>query len=247
VLDQEDEPVVGATVRINVRQWSVEELTGVSAKGHSISHKRQSDSNGLFRLAGVSGDAFTVEKIEKEGYQLSDRTVRSYPASVDSQNPVVFRMWKQGAKAPLVSGHKVFGIIPDGRTYTLDLVKGNKSESDQVEGDLRISITRPLGIAQKGKFAWSFQIEGVQGGLIRTEDEFMYLAPDTGYAPNFSAELSPADEMWTSLDKKEFYFTSRNGRIFGRMQVEVNAVYNDKSAIEIDYSLNPTSSRNLQP
>lgn len=150
-------------------------------------------------------------------------------------------------KATLITGEKVFGIIPDGRVYTLDFLQGKKTEGDRAEGDLRISIVRPPEATPHGKYKWSCVIESVHGGLMETDDEFMYLAPESGYEAKYALNLVPTDQAWTPLVKKQFYFRSRDGQMFGRMHVEVNAIYNDKSAFEVNYAVNPSGSRNLQP
>lgn len=247
VVDQGDQPVPDAKVKLSVRQWYVQSLDNLNAEGRSILYEKLSDKDGFFNLSEGTGDTLTVESVEKDGYQLSAKTSRSYGAATSPGSPVIFKMWKRGPKETLITGQKVFGIIPDGRVYTLDLLQGKKIEGDRAEGDLRISIVRPADATPQGKYQWSYKLEGVQGGLIETDDEFMYLAPENGYEPKFATDLAPADEAWTPLAKKQFFFRSRYGRIFGRMQVEVNAIYNDKSALEVNYAVNPAGSRNLQP
>lgn len=247
VVDQNDRPVPDVKVKLNVRQWYVQSLDNLNAEGRSIVYEKRSDADGFFNLSEGTGDALTVESVEKEGYQLSAKTSRSYGAATDPGSPVVFKMWKQGPKEPLVTGQKVFGIIPDGRVYTLDLLQGKKVEGDRAEGDLRISIVRPADATPRSKYQWSYKLEGVHGGLVETDDEFMYLAPESGYESKFAINLVPTDEAWTPLARKQFFFRSRDGQIFGRMQVEVNAIYNDKSALEVNYAVNPSGSRNLQP
>jgi hypothetical protein len=155
-------------------------------------------------------------------------------------------MWKEGVKEPLVEGSKVFGIDADGRVYTLNLLDGKKVEG-AADGDLRVSIVRPRGVKYRDKYQWSFVIEGVGGGLLETDDEFMYLAPESGYKSKFETQLDPGDPAWAPLVKKQFFIRSRGGQVYGRIQVEVHAIYNVHSAIEINYAINPTGSRNLQP
>ncbi len=246
VVDQAGEPVPGAKILVKVRQWFAvpAALTG---RGQSIPVQTETDANGQFEIQGVKGDGFHFEYFSKENYRLSPKTyMHSGPVNGTPADPVVYKMWKMGEQQTLISGQKVFGIIPDGRTYTLDLLEGKKLEGI-AEGDLRVTIKRPEGVQRKQKYEWSFLIEGIKGGVIETKDEFMYIAPDSGYQTQFELNLIPADPAWTSLVKRRFFLRSRDGQVYGSIEVEVNAIYNDKSAIEVNYSLNPSGLKNLQP
>ncbi len=245
VIDQNSNGLPGVAVKVRVREWQVSPFGDVG--GHMTQLENVTDVDGLFHLQGAQGDCFDVESIEKEGYSLSPKTYPSYgPADGTSDRPVVFKMWKTGNKEPLVSGQKVFGLIPDGRTYTLNLLEGKKMEGADQVGDLRIAIVRPNETKPGEKYPWSFKIEGIDGGLISSDDEFMYLAPESGYEPKFQIQFLAGDTNWTPVVKRRFFFRARNGQAFGRMEVEVSSEYNHKSAIEVNFAINPAGSRNLE-
>jgi len=247
VIDQYSNALAGVDVMVRVRQWYVASVAALNMEGKMIHVQKTSGPDGAFEIHGVSGDGFDIEHIQKEGYELSGGTYPSYgPSSGGVANPVIFKMWKKGAKEPLVSGQKVFGLIPDGRVYTVDLLKGKKSEGAEGEGDLRVAIVRPTGAKPNDRYELSFRIEGIGGGVLQTDDEFMYLAPESGYEPKLEVQLVASDSAWTPLVKKRLFFRSRGGSLYGRLDLEINAVYNDKSAIEINYAVNPSGSRNLQ-
>ncbi len=250
VVDQDGNPVSGAHIALSVRHWTVVAPSAFGGDGHSERFEKTTDTSGSFRLEDATGDILTVEDIQKEGYKLSGKILKfldySKGATGDPNNPIIYKMWKKGPKESLVEGSKLFGIIPDGRVYTLDLVRGKKVEGE-ADGDLRVSILRPNGVNSRDRYQWSFIIEGVGGGLLTTDDEFMYLAPESGYKPRFQMELVPSNVTWAPLVKNQFFIRSRNGQVYGHMQVEVNAIYKDHSAIEIGYVVNPNGSRNLEP
>lgn len=79
-----------------------------------------------------------------------------------------------------------------------------------------------------------------------TDDDFMYLAPEAGYAPLYSIVLSASDSAWIREIEKRFFLTSRNGKCFGQITAKLIPDYNDKSVFSINYSVNPASSRNLE-
>lgn len=247
VVDQQGNPIEGAKVKLSLRHWAVSASVPLSQSGTAISTEKETEATGEFEWHDESGDSLTIEQIQKPGYRLSPKTYPSYsPDEGSATTPVIFKMWKMGTNETLVSAQKVFGIIPDGRNYTLDLVQGKKTEG-AAGGDVRISITRPSQISRKDKYDWSFVIEGVDGGLLKTDDEFMYLAPESGYARVISMQFKKDDSTWTPMTKMQLFLRSRNGQVYGRAEIEVQSFYNGKSALEINYSVNPSGSRNLQP
>jgi hypothetical protein len=245
VVDQESQPIPGVQVKMNVRHSEYFPSQGIAStypKAQTVT-----DSGGHFSWTGETGDALTIETVSKTGYVISPKFPRNFsPPSNGPESPVIIRMWKERAKESLISGSHVFGIIPDGRPYTLDLLLGKKLEG-ATEGDLRISMARPSGVEQKDKFQWTFSMEAIDGGLVQTNDEFMYLAPDSGYESKFEVQLNPAEPTWTQFLKKSFFVRSRNGKVHGRIELQADAIFNDHSAVEINYTVNPGGSRNLQP
>jgi hypothetical protein len=252
VVDQQSNDIAGVQILMSVRQW------GIGGTFDSWGNKfpkfeRTTDSNGNFSLENVNGDSLTIESITKEGYLLSPKIKKGYgfgnvsdPFHPDQQNPVIIKMWKElGATEPLITGSHVFGM-DSGKTYTVDLIHGKKTEGD-ADGDLIISIKRPDEVNSRDRYSWSYSIEAINGGLIETDDEFMYLAPESGYYPKIEKQFDPTDSDWNFDIAKQFFIRTRGGQIYGRVQIVFHSVYNVHSAIEINYAINPTGSRNLQP
>lgn len=188
-----------------------------------------------------------MEQMTKDGYELSPKIPRNYGITGGStEDPVIFQMWKKGISESLIQGSKFYGIIPDGRTYTIDFLQQKKIEGDNASGDIKVSIVRPKVVVPREKFDWSFDIEGVQGGLVETQDEFMYLAPEAGYQPKYVVNMLANDPNWKrEIDKLQFYFQSRDGKVYGRFVVDIIPDYNEQSVFNVRYAVNPNGSRNL--
>jgi hypothetical protein len=200
VIDQESNGLPGVILVLHVMQPRV----GIdfAIQKNMPKFERTTDANGYFSVEGISGSDLDIESVGKKGYRLSPKTEMGYrygqspvPFYPDPNKPVIIKMWKElETKESLVTGSHVFGIDP-GKIYTLDLMQGKKFEG-QADGDLRVSITRPSVINSKDRYPWSYSIEAINGGLIETDDEFMYLAPEVGYEPNLARLFNPADSDW---------------------------------------------------
>ena len=248
VIDQNSNPVPDVKIDVAISQTSMASPTNLAFIPKTSHLEKLTGADGRLEIRGETGDGMDIESIQKSGYEPSSKTPRAIPLVRGTvENPVLFKMWRMGEKAQLVSSSKFWGIIPDGRTYTIDLLQGTKVESATADGDLRISVTRPAGVSRQDHYDWSFQITPIDGGIVQTEDEFMYEAPENGYAPSYDFRLSTADTNWTARVKKDFYIETRNGKNYGRIDLEVFAHYQGQGVLNIGWSINPNSSRNLQP
>lgn len=248
VVDQDSNVVSDVKVNIGIRHWTLmSDPTIPYPNSKQIELEQTSDTSGRFEFSGVTGDGFGVI-LTKDGYSSPPNARYGFgPKAGTFENPVIFKMWKEGEKAQLIGGSHVFGI-DSGKIYTLNLMTGKKIEGE-AEGDLRVTITRPAAAKPRDKFAWSFSIEAMQGGFAAPDpnDEFMYIAPKSGYQSKIKMQFDPDNAGWTGVVRKQLFITSRNGQIYGRATIEVDSIYNVHSAIQIDYAINPNGSRNLQP
>ena len=135
----------------------------------------------------------------------------------------------------------------NGSKYTLDLLQGKKIEGDATEGDLVVRFNRASTIQPGSAFDWSCAIEALNGGVMETTDEFMFLAPESGYQPSIRLEFRAAESGWASQVRKQFYIKSRGGGLFGRIDAEIIADYTDRSVLNLRYAVNPAGSRVLEP
>jgi hypothetical protein len=250
IIDQDGNPVSGVKVKVKIRHIKVIVPAAWGDEDQIIPIEKETDLGGRFEIHDVAGvNGFDVESIQKAGYQLSPKAANHFSSSSGSlENPVIIKMWKMGEKAQLINGNKFWGIIPDYRTYTMDFLTQTKSDGNNVSGDIRVRIIRPAQVKPRERFDWSFEIEGIQGGIIQTQDDFMYQAPEAGYQPKYEFSMSTNNPNWKrEMDGMQFYLQSRNGNVCGRFAVDVIPDYNEQSVFNVTFSVNPNGSRNLQP
>lgn len=248
VIDQNGQPVSGVKVKFNSRGASMVAPTASDTK--ITEWERITDADGRFSLVEARGDVLCIESLTKNSYEPAPKMITTYiyygraPQELhhpDIANPVIFRMWKRQGADRLITADKFFGLSPDNRIYTIDLLGQRKVEGEAQEGDLRVKMKRPSLIEPRSKFPWEVTIEAVAGGLIETQNE--NLAPEAAYAPSYELRMDPLDPGWLPHLNKQFYLFSR-GKLYSRLMVEFIPDYNDKSIFSVKYF--PTGSRNLE-
>lgn len=241
VVDQYDQPVVGATIRGSILLYDGLERTKEDLR------YTETDNQGLFGFEGIHGVTLGIWP-QKEGYtyDLKLTSKRSGNYRGDYANPDVFVMWKLKGAEHVISDDKFYGIKPDGRVYTIDLIKGKKIEGASAVGDLLVQIQRPALIARGEKFNWSFSIQPIEGGLLETAAHYLNEAPLEGYQGRYAVSLSSSDANWTEKFQRTFFFTSRNRANYGWLKIEIIPNYNDTSVLKFESLLNPAGSRNLE-
>ncbi len=212
-----------------------------------------SDEEGLFSLTGVWGTSLYIEKLEKEGYIEGNRS-RSFKYAKykpihhpDRNNPVVIRMWKKGETEPLIREETHVSVTGDNREFFADLISGKTSAELTGQADLgiRMKIEKPGPDNRGNRYNWNISIRAVDGGLIETDDEFQYQAPESGYQE--SMELSfDKSYRWSSYSDKKIYLKSRNGQLYAGIRLEIHAYHSGRGFIRIEGVINPNGSRNLE-
>jgi hypothetical protein len=240
VIDQDSNSLSGAKFELAVRHWSTNTLGAIHIE-------RETDADGRFDIHGETGDAFDIEAVGKEGYELEPGQ-RSYGAVGGSfENPVIFKMWSTHIHEQLITEEKKFQIVPDGRPYVIDLIKGTIAESG--DGDLKVWVKRPAQITSGVKYGWSSEVDVINGGLLQETDlnSSMYSAPADGYAQSFQFEQKVASGWGDSTGSKRFYVRLKNGQMYGRITIELFAYYNDHvpGMVRVQYALNPSGSQVL--
>lgn len=250
VIDQDERPLSGVKVALSAMH-AIEALPGVQGS-RSEEILRVTDSTGRFSLTDASGNDVSVKSIELPGYELSPKTKRGFSYygtqdihKPDAQAPVVFHMWKVVGAERLITADKFYGMVPDGRSYAVDVLNAKKVEGGNA-GDFKVSIKRPAQIAAGSKYDWSCLIEGIGGGVIETQDEFMYRAPETGYQSRYEVNAFASDAQWSDRAKRLLYLKSRDGKVYARLEVEILSNYQEKAVFSVKYYANPSGSRNLE-
>lgn len=209
------------------------------------------DANGNFAVINKEGHSITVSAIEKEGFELSPKVARMYSYRVlpirfhsEPNAPVIFKMWKKQGAEHLQNSAWHGNIVPDGNTITFNLRDGKRAD----DGDLQITCKRvPLDILPREhkRYDYSLTAVVVGGGIMPTEDEFTFLAPEVGYMPSVKLGAKANDLKWVGSVKQEFYIKTSEGH-YGRLSVDWYGDLTSPTHFEWDSSINPSGSRNLE-
>ncbi len=243
VVDEKGQSVERATIKFD---WN-----DLSSRGTSFAETK-SDVQGLFSLVGKNGKILGV-KVFKDGYHTSrekNQPSFEYAAfwennfhEADTNNPVIFHLRKKGETEPLIYRQTLFGFSANGAPGYLDLMEG-KNRKEQ-SGDIIVRLTRgPKD--EKGHFDWSVTFQAVDGGFLESTDEFMFVAPESGYQQSFEVKMSKDDPQWRLELKKKFYVKSRAGKLYASVEVDIISQYNQEAAIDVKAFVNPFGSRNLE-
>jgi hypothetical protein len=261
VIDQNEVPLGGVRVIASIRSFMVD--TNDTGVAFSSKTNLVTGSDGIFEVHGMKGDSLQIETLEKDGYEKEPGTFRVFSYDL-SQNfvphadaPVVFKLWQKEIKQPLISGDKFSRIIPDGRAYTIDLMKGTISETANEKGDLQISVKRPEGIRQGQKYyEWSFSVKSQDGGILQELDDnaAMYSAPTDGYTDIYEYKHPASQSGWGSESGDKRFYVKVHGQLFGRIIIAVNTFFDGNipgyntgdGTLTIHYVLNPSGSSVLR-
>lgn len=245
-VDQNENPIAGVKIRFHVLRSSY--VDPVSVGDETQRFDKETDGNGFVSVNGVSGYSLGIDSVEKKGYIVSPR-LNTVPGGKGGPGDVMFiRLWKSAGSAALVHFAKNTRIPYDGTPVILDLSKEGKLVPQNTAGDLRVTLNRnPQTIrwGQKQPWDWEAKIEAINGGLLASEDEFMFQAPVTGYVPSISIGYSANDSKWRPEQKVSFYL--KTGETYGRVTL-IFITDSDKPTTGFNFNsyVNPTGSRNLE-
>jgi hypothetical protein len=213
----------------------------------------RSDSGGLFSLHGKRGEGLTVW-FNKEGYYSSQGGQMSFNyafgpdiLSPDPRNPVIFTLRKKGKVDPLIQSEfppgmgQIVQLRGDGTPVEIDLFNGRKAS--QGNGQLRLELWRAKAEKTNSKFDWKCQLSVPGGGLVETDQEFAFEAPQEGYTPSLAFSLQATNQNWRDDLTTKYYLRLPDGK-YGRIDfylLAFNGVFTVKSAI------NPSGARSLEP
>ena len=249
VLDENNQPISGVNVHF---EWNKVDVTNLSPTNQfeTGSADTKSDAAGLFSLEGQRSDGLNVKTDKPDYYNVFSSNTYSFnyasssPFVPDSQNPVVFRLKKKGVAEPLLTGEKLFGFKPDGTQYYINLLTGNKATVRPDDWDISVRFTRSRPNGDR-KFDWSVALDTSGGGLIETNGQFAFIAPEIGYNPITVTE-NAADPSWQGGWKAQLFVQSRAGKIYSRLEATIVPDYSENAAIDMKYFVNPAGSRNLE-
>jgi len=84
-----------------------------------------------------------------------------------------------------------------------------------------------------------------EGGLVEANDQFMFMAPATGYAPTVTIEANDLNrDVWEDGLRKSYYFYLPSTNTYGHITIEASA----SLSMEVNYVYNPIpGQRYLEP
>jgi hypothetical protein len=241
VVDEGSNPVENATVHF---VW-----TDLSAEGHS-EKQAVSDADGLFSLRNERGKVLSVTvgkpgyysyKPNGEGFFYAGANENFFP---DSANPVIFQLHKKGEAEPLIAtefpGFAQIEKLPrDGAPVEISLMSARKVSSG---GQLKLEFWGDPVERTNRTFNWKLRVSVPGGGILATDDEFAFRAPENGYAAQVEIEMPASSPRWETSVKPKYFIKLPDGN-FGRVEFDFlarNGVYRIRSFI------NPSGSRNLE-
>ena len=246
VVDQDGVPLSSVTVKTEINHfvWPPEQ----SPNGLTTKQELTSDSDGRFHVSDISATGIHI-MLQKAGYEQESRNGYGSNGQNGSQdNPAILRMWSTNVHEKLITGENKFKIVPDGRTYVIDLARGAISESGT--GDLKVWVKRPDQITFGKKYDWSCEVDAIAGGLLEEDDpdRVMYTAPTDDYTQSFQFQQKIGSGWGDTTGPKQFFVKLNNGQEYGRITIELFAYYNDQipSMIRLSYAINPSGSRILR-
>lgn len=208
------------------------------------------------------------EKSLYKGYQFGQVLYGSAMAGMhkaDPLKPVVFTMWKKGqANSGTIEPKTKSGYRADigmgkenlGKSYYFDLSKAtpvNGPSTNALEVVASNSGNRRRD-PESGKFvgstryAWSYTLRMPNGGLIKTDDPFLYRPPESGYKKDYSLKIPENEKDWVGrVAEQKFYYKTAEGN-YGAFILDVRASAVGGVGIRFErIYYNPTGERNLEP
>jgi hypothetical protein len=241
VVDENTNPIEGASVQF---QW--DESPTVDVARTSVT---KSDSDGLFSLQGARGRSLEVS-VSKEGYYTSRRDKTGYMFALATEkfspsrlNPVIFHLRKKEAGENLIRVKQNYRVPRDGTPVGIDLTTGKAITEGG--GDIVVQCwTDDQGKQSGQKYDWRCLVTIPNGGLVLSDEEFPFSAPENGYTPT-NEIVMPADRPdWRNDVDLKFFYQLPNGH-YGRMTFSMIA--GGQHFCMIDSFLNPSGSKNLEP
>jgi hypothetical protein len=247
VVDQDGSPLAGVNVKGEILHVRVVVPTAWGDEDEIIPITKETDPTGRFEIQGVSGRAIELESIQKIGYD-SEPVKRAWGTSEGRlEKPVIFKMWSTNIHEKLIIGEKPFDVIPDGRTYYINLTYDTISETVN-NSDLKVWIRYTNQVTRSQLYDWSAGIEVINGGLQASDSYSMFFAPTDGYVQFFNSQQQIKGGQRGEIGERRFYLVLKNGREYGRMAINLIAPFNDQTpgVIRLSYAINPTGSRILR-
>jgi hypothetical protein len=267
VLDQHEKPVSGVKVMFEISSAKMPLTSFYEVQRHVENPVRYSDERGYFSLNGFEGSNLFL-KLEKKGYRTEGRWqahtpkpgnsnalqyiyhgAESHRFKPNASSPEIFHIWEKAPRERLLREGFRAGISRDGTPVNLDF----KRDIVESGGNLRVSLRQnPIQNDTGGKYEWTVKIESLNGGLVLANEQYLFLAPESGYLKEFVFTMPVDAPKWD--DVKEFYFyvklndgTTKYGRLYIDLMTDVRDNKGFlRGSIRGSFLYNPSGSRVLE-
>ncbi len=257
VLDQDGNPLEGVHIMASVRQWMP--VFPASVGSRFVTNRIVTDSMGNFRFNGIRGDSLVLYEIIKDGYVLPERpaprTIFGYSTSEqyrsNQDQPEVFRMYKLRGAEPTISydSLRYRAVTDSGGPIFMNLVTGQYGTEPDPTADLQISVKRTMENPQpqdRDELNWAVNIGVRNGGVVVTDDIFLYQAPETGYQARLEVGLRRNVPGDINSAKLKIYVKTRD-RLHARLELNYSLrPSGEPLGLLYKTCLNPSGSRNLE-
>ena len=217
--------------------------------------KTSTNQAGVFAVEGIRGHTLTIKKLRKPGYvavgldgrvyyyaQLSTQNGELYRP--DGRNPVIYKMARLEKPAKLVS-YEYRTEIP-----TVGSVQRSSTGNGLLEGAFRLQFNRGDAVdAKKTRYDWTCTIQLERGGVQRSVDEFMFLAPGEGYFEKLEIAMKASNPNWRQATDIDFFVRTASGK-FGRFSAHIaGPLFADEphARVTLTGAINPSGDRSLEP
>jgi hypothetical protein len=240
LLDQENRPVEGAKVRLQIARWY---LPTVSLSVHDTWVK--TNEKGVFQYEGPVGESISVEEIKMVGYEYSrPQAMKPYfdvreskTTLPDAQHPLILRMRKKGPETFLTQGGGGFSFTNEesgtykGRDFFRESpfpIKEGELAHPTVYGQPVVCDLRAQATFDPRTGSWTVVLApGNPEGGIQSSDQLFYEAPATGYQPSLTFKVerkvstdAPDEANFdVKMPVKFLYLRSRKAPIYSRIEM----------------------------
>lgn len=201
-----------------------------------------SDNSGLFSITGIKGSRLVV-RVEKDGYRTlpsefegiyySNPTPKTRIPTKD--NPAVFVLEKLNDSVDLFKERITEKLSLEGNPVSVPIFNGTET--------LTISLISDYNRQTYAYSKWQAAIKLSNGGFLQTEETYNFEAPVEGYDSELEYRVTDESERKAKKIDRSFYFILNNGEYYGRMNLLVSAA----GGFRLEYFVNPSGGRNLNP
>lgn len=269
-------PHVRVTARLTKMRKSMVSVVANDSFKYYETLTTSSDENGRFSFVD-EGSYLSIKTIERDGYLAARGASRGYQFGQvlygsamagmhkpDPLNPVIFTLWKKGegsAAGDLKdrNGAKAdFGFSENDMGSSLFYDLGARSEAKGAgantmevvasnDADSRWDPKLFKHVGKGSNTAWSFTLKIPGGGILLTDDLFLFRPPESGYEESYTFEVPEGEEGWISqVEEQRFYFKTAGGN-YGAFALNVRATATGAMGFRFKkLFFNPTGERNLE-